>query len=349
MKNILFKIFFSVLLISALFISIIILSDSSPTEISNEKEIKIGLIAPLTGSSQKGGLSMKKGVELAVKNINDNGGIGSYKLSLDIYDDSGIPDLSIEAAKKLIFIDNVSAIIGPFNSDCCIAIKGLINSCEVPLITPVAMSDEINRENDYIFRNTLGVSMSQAKVNDFVNSSKGESLMLEGLDSSSIGILWQSDTWGYEMQQLVVDDMVRLGKENTILFNEPFALNQNSYENIYEKYKLSFPDLIYIVSAGDESITLVKDGRDSGFMGLFYGEGGFNYSNFDTELGAYADGCLFSTQWHPTFSTPMSDVFVKLYLTEYNEAPDMFAAISYESVYILKDSLAILGNSTIKL
>lgn len=305
----------------------------------DSKEIKIGLIAPLTGSNQSGGLSMKNGVELAVNKINQSGGISGTKLSLVVYDDRGIPENTAKATKELIFIHNVEAIIGPFSSNCCLEIKTLINSCGVPLITPIAMADEINLESDYIFRNTLGASTAQRKVNAFSNSHNGDYIMLEGFGAQTIGILWQNDAWGFEMQQLVKKDLTTLGRDNAIVFIEPFEFDQESYRSVFDMYKARFPDLIYVISSGKESVQIVKDARDSGFTGLLYGEGGFNYSNFDAELGAYADGCLFSTQWHPSFSTPMSDVFLKSYLSEYSDVPNMFSAISYESVYILNESL----------
>lgn len=307
---------------------------------SGQTEIKIGLIAPLTGSNRSGGLSMKNGVELAVNKINQSGGISGAKLSLTVYDDQGIPENTVKAAKELIFIDNAEAIIGPFSSECCLAVKGLVNSCEMPLITPIAMADEINEENDYIFRNTLGATIAQQKFNNFSDRANHGYVMLEGFGAKTIGILWQSDAWGFEMQQLVQNDLEELGRSDSVVFNESFELDRSSYQSIFNKHKEHFPDLIYVVSSGKESVQIVKDARDCGFAGLLYGEGGFNYSSFDTELGPDADGCLFSTQWHPSFSTPMSDVFLKEYLREYGDLPNMFSAISYESVYILKESLA---------
>jgi branched-chain amino acid transport system substrate-binding protein len=334
-----FKGFIYFMIVLALFFSAYKFLFEPKEEPSNGKEIKIGLIAPLTGSNQSGGQSMKNGVELAVNKINQSGGIAGTKLSLVVYDDQGIPEQTEKAAKELIFIDNVEAIIGPFSSNCCLALKGLINSCGVPLITPIAMADEINLEDDYIFRNTLGATVAQSKINAFSNSFNGDFIMLEGFGAKTFGIIWQDDAWGSEMQKLVLDDVTALGKENAVVFSEPFAFEQKSYRDIFDRYKDHFPDLIYIVSSGKESIQLVKDARDAGYKGLLYGEGGFNYSSFDTELGAYADGCLFSTQWNPSFSTPMSDVFMKAYVSEYGDVPNMFSAVSYEAVYILRDSL----------
>ncbi|GAB1476814.1 ABC transporter substrate-binding protein [Bacillota bacterium] len=302
-------------------------------------QIKIGLIAPLTGSVQSGGISMQRGAELAVKNINDNGGIGGYQLQLVTIDDHATPKITERAVKELVFIENVEAIIGPFNSDCALAIKGLINNCGIPLITPVAMSDALNQEDDFIFRNTLGVTNAQIKVNAYSDFQNKKYLLLEGLGAKNLGIYWQNDIWGYEMQKRIADDLNAINKEDALLFSEPFQSGQTDFESLFTALEGNYPDLIYVVSAGDESIDLVRSARKAGYAGLFLGEGGFNYSNFDKELKAYADGCFFSTQWHPSFSTPMSDVFLKSYMAEYDEIPNMFAALTYESLYILKGSM----------
>lgn len=308
-----------------------------------DDEIRIGLIAPLSGSSTAGGEEMKRGVELAVNNINKSGGIAGHKLSLITYDDKSDPEETIKAAKSLIFLDRVEAIIGPFSSDSSLAIMGIINNLGIPMITPVAMADEINIADDYVFRNTLGASMAQKKVNDFVKG-QGRYILLDGFDAKTIGIIWQNDTWGSEMAELVRLDLERIEKQDTLLFSESFSLGEDDFSKLFKKYKHNYPDIIYVVSSGKEAIEIVKSGRNQGYTGLFYGEGGFNSVEFDKELGEYANGCLFSSQWHPYFSTPMSDVFLTSYMHANDGVPNMFAAISYEAVYILKESfLGVIG------
>lgn len=163
--------------------------------------------------------------------------------------------------------------------------------------------------------------------------------MLDGFGAKTLGISWQNDVWGKEMQQMVIDDLNFIKRSDTLLFSEPFASGQTDFNDYFAALEGEFPDLIYVISSGDESIDFVRAARKAGFTGLLFGEGGFNYSSFNTELEAYADSCIFSTQWHPTFSTPMSDVFLKTYLAEYDDMPDMFSAMSYEAMYILKSSL----------
>jgi branched-chain amino acid transport system substrate-binding protein len=335
------KIFLIFFILASLLLGLFFLFNSK-----NEKfnfigaPIKIGLIGPWTGSSSKNGLSMKKGAELAVENINRTGGVNGREVLLIQYDDQGSPAECLKGIKQLAVADGVKAIIGPFNSSCAMEIIKLVNILEVPLITPVAMSDEINLENDYIFRNTLGISEADNKTNAFSDFKNGKYIMLDGFRCKSVGILWQNDVWGYEMQSVVVKDMKKINKLESLIFSEPFDLGQTDFTELFEKYNGNFPDVIYVVALNKEAIEIVRQGRQLGFNGLFYGEGGFNVDSFDIELGELAQGCLFSTQWHPSFSTPMSDLFMKLYTEKYEDIPDMFAAISYEAMYILDSSLA---------
>jgi len=327
------------LLFALTIVGLFLMARFSTQDTEEGQVIKIGLIAPLTGSNQAGGVSMLHGVRLAVENINKRGGIKGRRVVLTVYDDADDPAKCLAATKQLIFIDNVKAIIGPFSSRCALEIKGLINSCGIPLISPVAMADSLNQGNDYVFRNTLGVTDAQAKINNFVDEKKGQYILLEGFNAKTIGIIWQDDLWGKAMYETVLADLRRLGREDALTFAFPFALGQSEFSKLYNDEKGNFPDIIYVISSGAEAIPLVKEGRDAGFSGIFIGEGGFNSAIFDEQLGAYADGCVFSTQWHPSFSTPMSDVFLKEYKAKYESIPDMFAALSYESVYLLRDSL----------
>lgn len=316
------------------------LFDSNKSEnIYHGEPVKIGLVGPWTGSSAENGLSMKKGVELAVQNINDTGGINGRELRLIEYDDQGSPKECLKAVKQLAIIDGVVAIIGPFNSSCALEIINLANNLEVPVITPVAMVDEINLKDDYIFRNTLGLTEADNKTNAFSDFKNGKYIMLDGFGAKSLGILWQNDIWGLQMQSTVINDITKINRLDSLIFSESFELGQTDFTSIYNKYQENFPDIIYVVALNKEAIQIVKQGRESGFQGLFFGEGGFNGITFDRELGELAQGCLFSTQWHPSFSTPMSDLFVKLYTETYKDVPDMFAAISYEATYILETCL----------
>lgn len=338
MKKTLFTITISFILVVILCFSVMNRQATDSDTSALKKEIKIGVIAPLTGTHRVGGESILKGARLAVDTINDKGGISGAKLMLITKNDENDPDLAEKSAKSLILEDQVNVIIGSYSSKCCLKIKEVVNKYKTPLIVPVAMADNIITGKDYVFRNTLPIKKSQNKIKEIATMKKNEYALLDGFNAKTMGILWQRDSWGFQMQKRVVTDLTALSREDSILFNEPFQLGTMDFTE-YFKDKTAFPDVIYVISSGDEAISIVSDGRDSGYKGLFYGEGGFNYAQFDQQLKQKAEGCIFTSEWHPSFSTPMSDIFVQLYSKKYNSTPDMFSATSYEAIYILHNSL----------
>jgi branched-chain amino acid transport system substrate-binding protein len=314
-----------------------------PTYNQGLAPIKIGLVGPWTGPLAVPGASMREGAELAVENINRNGGINSRQVVLIEYDDRGLPSECYKAVKRLIDQDEVVAIIGPYSSVNTLAVKDLVNEKHMPLITPVAMADEIKTRDDFVFRNTLGISAANEKMQAFVDD--GAATIFETMGCKTIGIMWQNDFWGEKMSKAVVDSYVALNKGNEVLFSQPYDLGRTDFVPQLRGLLPKKPDIIYLVSLTNEAIPIVRQARELGYHGLFLGEGGFNTGEFDRELKERANGCLFSTQWHPSFSTPMSDVFVKLYSDKYQDKePDMFSAITYEATYIVKSAIDTVGN-----
>ncbi len=111
----------SILMLFCLFsMLLVIYGCSSPAGPGGEQkdagEIKIGVVAMLSGDGADYGVSIKQGLETARDRINGAGGINGKKISLIIEDSRGDKDQAVKAVQKLINEDQVLAIIGPTNS-----------------------------------------------------------------------------------------------------------------------------------------------------------------------------------------------------------------------------------------
>ena len=115
-----------------------VLTGCAPT--GGTQTIKVGVIAELTGDIPAVGASCKNAAELAVKEINDAGGLEvggkKYQVELFIEDNAGKADQSAAAAQKLITQQNVLAIIGPNASRYAIPASEIAESSQVVLISP---------------------------------------------------------------------------------------------------------------------------------------------------------------------------------------------------------------------
>jgi len=325
---------------SALLVSVLLLMSLAACGSNEAKVVKIGLVGPWTGPSADNGLSMRHGAELAVQNINANGGINGTKVELVAYDDASTPEESVNAVNKLITQDQVLAIVGAFNSACTLADKEVVNREKIPLLTPVSMSDAVITGDDYVFRNTLGNKEAGTAFDNLVDSKSGKWVFTDGTGSSKVAIMWENDDWGKGLSDSVIEASKFYHQEDRIVSNVAYNVGTTDFYPQLTKILEQKPDLIYCVSLAAEAIQIVKQARELGYKGLIMGEGGFNAESFDKTLGTKAYGCLFSTQWHPSFPYPMSQEFMKVYKAAYPDSePDMFAAIAYEAVYIVKDSI----------
>jgi branched-chain amino acid transport system substrate-binding protein len=124
--------------------------------------IRVGVIAELTGDIPAVGASCKNAAELAVKEVNDAGGLEvggkKYKIELFIEDNAGKADQSASSAQKLITQQNVVAIIGPNASRYAIPASEIAESSKVVLISPwstnpkTTLDASTNLPKKYVFR-----------------------------------------------------------------------------------------------------------------------------------------------------------------------------------------------------
>ncbi len=119
------------------------------------KEVKIGLIAPMSGGSAGMGINIQRGVTMAAEEINEKGGVKGMKLQIITEDDESNPVKAVNAIKKLIFNDKAPVVIGSNASSCTLAAMDEAAKAKVPLVTPTSSADNITqRDNKYIFRVT---------------------------------------------------------------------------------------------------------------------------------------------------------------------------------------------------
>ena len=148
--------------LAILIILSLVLAGCTAQQAQSPKAIKIGLIAELTGDMSVVGASCKNAAELAVREINDAGGLEvsmkKYKVELIVADNASKEDQTISAAQKLITLDNVVAVVGPNASRFAIPASWIAENTKTVLISPWSTSPETtldtttNAPRKYVFR-----------------------------------------------------------------------------------------------------------------------------------------------------------------------------------------------------
>ena len=108
--------------------------------------IRMGAVLPLSGASAESGIACQQGLELAVAEINDNGGITmngeTYQIELICEDDTGSPDQSVSVATKLIEMDGVSVVFSSCLSSCALAIMDICDQYPDVLFTTIECTSD---------------------------------------------------------------------------------------------------------------------------------------------------------------------------------------------------------------
>jgi len=151
---------------------------------------KIGVIGPFTGEGATYGAAMKRGIELALEEINASGGINGNRL-VAIYEDSKLlPKEGVNAFNKLVQIDKVPVIIGAAASRVTLAIAPLAQKNKVVLLSSISTSDSLRHVGDFIFRNVPPNSIQGKTAAYFI---------IQKLHKRKVAIFYKNDEYGSDL------------------------------------------------------------------------------------------------------------------------------------------------------
>lgn len=307
----------------------------------NANEIRIGANFGLTGGIATYGNSSKNAVEMAIKEINANGGILGKQLVVVFADNRNEAAESAAAATKLITRDKVVAVLGPIASSNVLAASQIHMDNKVPLLTATATSpkvtvDEAGKVKDYIFRACFTDSFQGTVMANFTTKSlraKTAAIMVDNSSDYSKGLT-----------QVFKDSFVKAG--GTIIAEEAFQKKDQDFRATLTKIKARNPDVIFIPAYYEEAGKIVKQARELGFNGTMLGTDGWDSPKMVEIAGAVAlNGTYFSNHYSPDDTSASVQKFVEAYKAAYGQTPDALAALAYDAAYMLADAIKRAGSA----
>lgn len=157
-------------------------------EASDQGPLRIGLLLDFSGGLAEFCAEMRLGVELAIKHLNDAGGVFGKPVELVVADTKLEPLLGVEEARRLLEVEQVHAIVGALSSAVTLPVAESVSGPSG--IPQIAMGTSpqltIADDNDFLFRTTLS-DISQAPV-------LAQLIRDRGFDN--IGVIYRDDPWG---------------------------------------------------------------------------------------------------------------------------------------------------------
>ena len=295
-------------------------------------EIKIGGIFPLSGAVAVYGVECKNGLDLAIEEINAAGGINGKNVVLISEDDEGNPDKTVNAYQKLTSKDGAKIIIGSLTSGCTQAITNRAQAQKVVQIAPAATAPAITDAGDYIFRACF-IDPFQGRV--------GGKFSAETLNAKTAAILYDTgNDYSVGLTENFEAAFTQAGGK--IVAKEAYTTNDKDFNAQLTKIKSANPDVVYLPDYYNVVALIAKQLRAQGIEAPIVGADGW-----DGILGNSSAEVLngFYSNHYATDSTdPAVQAFVKKFNDKYSKDPNSFAALGYDSVYILKDAIIKAGS-----
>jgi branched-chain amino acid transport system substrate-binding protein len=222
-------------------------SDLPKANSSLEGEVKIGAVLPLTGTNATIGKDQQRGIELAVAKINQGDGVLGKKLVVDIEDSQGAADAAIQAAKKLVSVGKVPAVIGEYSSGNSIPMQQYLQGQGIVGVNPGSSSIEL--------RSTGKLQFSTIGLDDVAGKFTADALTKKGY--KSIAVLAPNNAYGTGIVKSVSAAFKANGGKVTSsgLYTE----GQSDYRQELNRLKNSKPDAYVVTTYGKDGTVINKE------------------------------------------------------------------------------------------
>jgi len=292
------------------------------------EEISIGLVYPITGRLASVGLEMGSGFELAFEDINSSQ-FGNTKLKFITENSQGNPEGAVAAFNKLIYQEGVSTILGPASSSATEAAFPVAQQNGVVAISATAAARGLSAIGDFVFRTILTTDV----------------LITSGINATQAALSYQKAAIIYDETDLFSADGATVMREALtangvdVLTTEIFQSGDTDFSAQLTHIKDLNPDVIFVSALPPDKPEILIQARQLGIPDSVT----FIINTLTTTdvqaAGGAAEGTIAFTSWVNTTDTPENQAFIQNYRAKYGIEPNIWAAQSYASVYILAKAI----------
>ncbi len=323
-----FKRVVSLAMVSALAITSLTACGGSSEETASSDTFKIGGIGPTTGDAAAYGTAVQNGIQLAVDEINEAGGINGKQIEFKFEDDQSDSEKSVNAYNTLKDW-GMQMLVGTVTSAPCTAVVKETHNDNMFQLTPSATAVE-SIQYDNAFRICFS-DPNQGKASaDYIADNK--------LATKVAVIYNSSDVYSTGIYQKFTEEAQ--AKNLEIVAAEAFTADSKTDFSVQiQKAKDSGADLVFLPIYYQEASLILTQANKMGYKPTFFGCDGLDgllaVEGFDTEL---AEVVMLLTPFTADAEDEKTQTFVKDYEEAFDITPIQFAADAYDCIYAIKEA-----------
>ena len=302
--------------------AVVVLMGTSCSRKADVQSVTIGAILPLSGNSAQYGKFCQEGFQLALDEINKQGGVKGSPLRVIWEDDQGIPSSAAAAMTKLTTIDNVPIVFGSWASSCVLAQAPIAEANRIPILAE-AQSPKIRDAGDYVFRIQPDSRYYLRVLAPYA---------CQKLSLKKLAILYLNNDYGVD-QAAVFRGLVE-GLGSKIVFEEGFPQGAQDFRAVLTKLKATQPDGVFVPAYAEAGLIL-KQAAELGIKSQFLGSAPMESPDVVLTAGKAAEGVIYVHHFDPDSNDARVKKFQKNYEAKYGHAPEGYAALAYDAAYVL--------------
>ena len=298
-------------------------------------EIVFGEVSSLTGQEATFGTSTHNGILLAVKEINDAGGIDGKKIRVITYDDQGKPTEAAAATTRLIVQDKVHLVIGEVASSRSLAMAPIAQANKVPMISPSSTNPRVTEGKDYVFRICFVDPFQGTVMAKFAR---------ETLKVEKVAVLRDvRNDYSVGLANYFVESFGKLG--GTVVLDQSYSAGDIDFKAQLTTIRGTSPQAIYVPGYYTDVGLIARQARELGINVPLLGGDGWDSGKLVEIAGDALEGSYFSNHYTLDDPDPRVKGFLEKYEAQFGQASDAMSALAYDTTMIAARAVKEAGST----
>lgn len=299
---------------------------------SSGEDIVIGIEAPISGFAAADGASAVAGAEMAIAEINANGGVLGRQLKLEVGDDQASAAEGSIVAQDLISSGAV-AVVGASYSGPSVTSASVYQRQSVPMVTAYSVHPDVTKTGDMIYRIWPVADVEGEALAEYA---------IQEMGVSSVGVLNLDNDFGTSLAGAFVESFEANGGK--VVAQRAEQVGATDFSASLTTIKAANPDSLFIAAYYSEAAQIAKQARSAGLDVPIFG-GGFDSPLFLELAGDAANGVTFISNFTSDSSNAEVGEFIEAYTEKTGNAPDSISASVYDCVLVIADAIERAGST----
>src|SRR5271163_1069436 len=284
--------------------------------------VVIGVSGPLTGQNAQYGAQWKKGFDLALDEINHDG-IKGHPLAYQFEDSQSDPRQSVAIAQKFVSDPKIVVEVGDFSSTASMAASPIYQRAGLVQFGFTNSHPNFTKGGDFIWSNSVSQADEQPRLAKYAAD----------LGFKRVAVLYLNTDWGRASQNLFSEAAKADGMD--VVASEGYQPDEKDFRSTLVRVRDAKPDAIILISYYADGALITRQIRTVGLTTPIVASGSIYSPKFIELAGDAGNGVFTESNFFPGDGRPEVQAFVTKFKAKYNEEPDDFNAVAYDTIILL--------------